>query len=313
MSSQLRELLFSFNDPANWNVDSFYRSLDESPASLSAQLEGESDLPINTCRALYALVGKLSPEQGILLLLNTLTSSKAKYGLLRRIGVAISNVKQPVDDNNILAWRNVLSSAGLLTPESVSNTDFLDGIATHPLLVNALLSTSSLTSKDERATSLLTTEVREALADMLCQRMHSKFHVFVLESVKSVVIHLNATSVSRILSRYLNSLKRTHGEASVIVESCERQSGNLKKSLSVAVRHLQSNRPQYPEASLYNVIRILALPWRDIEKHLAQSGDKNAAESLRNYLSLMGMTPMDFLHSREMSAETYRHALRLFS
>lgn len=313
MSSQLRELLFSLNTPDNWCVESFYHSLDESPASFSQQLEAEGDVSINTSRSLYAIVSKLSPAQGVLPLLNTLTSFKAKYGLLRRIGVALSNAKKPIDDNNILAWHNALSSAGLFTSESVMDMDFLDGISTHPLLVNALLSTSSLTAKGEGSTSMLTTESREALVSILCQRINSKFHVFVLESVKSVVIHLNAASVSRILSSYLDSLKSTHGEASVIVESCEGQSGSLKKSLSVAVRHLQSNRPQYPEASLYNVIRILALPWSDIEKHLSKSGDENAAESLRNYLSLMGMTPMDFLHSREMSAETYRHALRLLS
>ena len=240
MSVTFQEFLLNIRSGGKIDEAVFFGLINETPESLSEKLISGDVMPSSYARAIHAIIGFKSPEDGIGAVLSVMADEDAKLCLLSSLGSALSQKKFINDEFNsyITEWSDVLINAGFLDKSLVAHKSFTRSVSVSPILLRAI-----------EITAYLNDTVWMAIGKTLCEQLSMPNYFGIMDSMKVVMRNLNETSKCQ-LTQWFRTKIESQGDRAVI-DKCELETKTVKASITYSSKQSSLSSPQYPFASMY--------------------------------------------------------------
>lgn len=302
MSVTFQEFLLNIRSRGRVDEAVFFGLINETPSSLSDRLTNGDVIGPSYARAIHALIGFKSPDEGISTILEAITDIESKLCLLASLGSALSQKSFSNNEREIYIakWTDVLSKTGFCESQFIKQQSYSASISVSPILLQAV----------ER-NKCLDNSAWMNIGKALCQHLSMPNYFGIMDSMKIVMRNLTEVNKGELTNWFWSQIE-AQGDRSVI-EKCVQETKTVKASITYSAKQSGLSSPQYPFASMYVMMHVLSICNDKIDAYFERSQGKQSLLTLKLYLAVCGMSPMDFMTSRTLSSKLHSTTLRLLS
>jgi hypothetical protein len=302
MSVTFQEFLLNIRSGGKLDEAVFFGLINETHESLSEKLISGDVMSSSYARAIHAIIGFKSPSEGVGAIISVITDEDAKLCLLSSLGSALSQKKFINDEFNsyIAQWSDVLTNAGFLDKSLVAHKSYTRSVSVSPILLRAI-----------EIKACMNDPVWIAIGKTLCEQLSMPRYFGIMNSMKVVMRNLSEVNKGQ-LTQWFRAKIESQGDRAVI-DKCELETKTVKASITYSAKQSSLSSPQYPFASMYVMMHVLSICNDKIDAYFERSQGKQSLLTLKLYLDLCDMSPMDFMTSRTLPSKLHTAILRLLS